>query len=120
MACRGFWSCLLKLLNLLMTLAGLAMVGYGIYLLVEYMSASDDSSVSPSSYEQSVIQFGRPILAAVSLSSSITLPKAWYESCSFSWIIARLSKIVVVPSCKVDRFGDLNSFCCNSFGLDIL
>ncbi|KAI9076265.1 hypothetical protein K1719_041760 [Acacia pycnantha] len=58
MACRGFWACLLKLLNLLMTLAGLAMVGYGIYLLVEYERASDEPSVSPS--------------------NSISLSKAWF------------------------------------------
>lgn len=68
-----------------MTLAGLAMVGYGIYLLVEYKRASDDSAVSPASYDQT-IQLGRPMLMAVSLSDSIfdKLPKAWYEHCSFS------------------------------------
>ncbi|KAK4279381.1 hypothetical protein QN277_011171 [Acacia crassicarpa] len=61
-----------------MTLAGLAMVGYGIYLLVEYERASNEPSVSPSSYDQTVIQFGRPILTAMSLSDGICLPKAWF------------------------------------------
>ncbi|XWS49614.1 hypothetical protein CRYUN_Cryun12cG0018100 [Craigia yunnanensis] len=41
MSCRGCLECLLKLLNLLMTLVGLAMVGYGIYLFVEYKKAAD-------------------------------------------------------------------------------
>ncbi|KAK4260273.1 hypothetical protein QN277_003413 [Acacia crassicarpa] len=94
MACRGFWACLLKLLNLLMTLAGLAMVGYGIYLLVEYERASDEPSVSPSSYDQTVIQFGRPILTVVSLSDSISLPKAW-----FIYVFIAIGVILFVISC---------------------
>lgn len=82
MACRGFWECILKLLNFLLTLVGLAMVGYGIYLFVEYekSSSSDDSTaIAPSSGY--MIQLGRPMLMAVSLSSSILddLPKAWYD-----------------------------------------
>lgn len=82
MACRGCLECLLKLLNFLLTLVGLAMVGYGIYLFVEFKNASsaDDSSIAPSSDEW--IQLGRPLLMAVSLSSSVldNLPKAWYAS----------------------------------------
>jgi len=79
MACRGFWECILKILNLLMTLAGLAIVGYGIYLFVEYeKSSSTVSTASPTS--DAMIQLGRPMLMAVPLSSSFLddLPKAWF------------------------------------------
>lgn len=79
--CKGFFECLLKLLNFLLTLVGLAMVGYGIYLFVEYQktSSGDDSDLSPSSGE--LIQLGRPMLMAVSIGSNFLdkLPKAWYE-----------------------------------------
>ncbi|XVE57495.1 hypothetical protein DITRI_Ditri04bG0095500 [Diplodiscus trichospermus] len=81
MACRGCLECLLKLLNLLMTLAGLAMVGYGIYLFVEYKKAADTTMLLlPVLRNQDLIQLGRPMLMAVSLSSSIfdNLPKAWF------------------------------------------
>ncbi|GFZ00887.1 hypothetical protein Acr_14g0005220 [Actinidia rufa] len=80
MACRGCWECLMKLLNFLLTLVGLAMVGYGIYLFVEYKNASSDDSPAISPTSGDVIQLGRPMLMAVSLSSSIfdSLPKAWY------------------------------------------
>ncbi|KAF7810017.1 tobamovirus multiplication protein 2A-like [Senna tora] len=96
MACRGCWECLLKLLNFLMTLTGLAMVGYGIYLLVEYKRASDDSSGSPVSYDHTLVQFGRPMLMAVSLSESIfdKLPKAW-----FIYLFIGVGVILFVISC---------------------
>ncbi|XP_022857339.1 tobamovirus multiplication protein 2A-like [Olea europaea var. sylvestris] len=81
MACRGFWECLLKLLNFLLTLVGLAMVGYGIYLFVEYKNAAspgDDVPIAPPGGE--IVQLGRPMLMAVSLADSIfdKLPKAWF------------------------------------------
>ncbi|KAA3460325.1 tobamovirus multiplication protein 2A-like [Gossypium australe] len=81
MACRGCLECLLKLLNFLMTVAGLAMVGYGIYLFVKYKDAADTVMLlSPVGSDQDLIQLGRPMLMAVSLSSSIfdNLPKAWF------------------------------------------
>lgn len=79
MGCQGFWGCLLKLLNFLMTLAGLAMVGYGIYLFVMYKQASPDSGLPPTSPEATMIQFGRPLIMSVSLANNIfdNLPKAW-------------------------------------------
>lgn len=85
MACRGCLECLLKLLNFLLTLAGLAMVGYGIYLFVEYKRADNLGTVSPVSGDEGFIQLGRPMLMAVSLADSIfdKLPKAWYEC--FLW-----------------------------------
>ncbi|KAG8374635.1 hypothetical protein BUALT_Bualt10G0016500 [Buddleja alternifolia] len=81
MACRGFWECLLKLLNFLLILVGLAMIGYGVYLFVEYKngaSIDDDTPITPSSGE--FLQLGRPMLLAVSLGDSIfdKLPKAWF------------------------------------------
>lgn len=77
MACKGFLECLLKLLNFLLTLLGLAMVGYGVYMFVMYINAMDDSD-SP---HGELIQLGRPLLMAVSVSSSSifdNLPTAWY------------------------------------------
>lgn len=74
----------MKLLNFLMTLVGLAMVGYGIYLLVEYNKASGNTlTASTVSDDQTIVQLGRPMLMAVSLSNSFfdDLPKAWYECC---------------------------------------
>ncbi|KAG8637853.1 tobamovirus multiplication protein 2A [Manihot esculenta] len=79
MACRGCLECILKLLNFLLTLVGLAMVGYGIYLFVEYKRA-DDETLAPVSGDPGLIQLGRPVLMAVSLSESIfdKLPKLWF------------------------------------------
>jgi len=73
-ACRGFFECLLRLLNFFLTVAGLAMVGYGIYLLVEWMKISDGGG-SPAH----VLVLGRPLLGAVALGDSFLdhLPKAW-------------------------------------------
>ncbi|QCD91471.1 tobamovirus multiplication protein 2A-like [Vigna unguiculata] len=82
MACRGCWECLLKLLNFILSLTGLAIVGYGIYLFVEFSKASDDNSpdISPVSDDSALIQLGRPMLMAVSLSDSFldNLPRAWF------------------------------------------
>ncbi|KAK3153351.1 hypothetical protein QOZ80_2BG0171190 [Eleusine coracana subsp. coracana] len=78
-ACRGFFECLLKLLNFFLTVAGLAMVGYGIYLLVEWMKiSSGGGGNSPAD----VLVFGRPLLTAVPLGDAgdffDNLPKAWF------------------------------------------
>jgi len=76
-ACRGFFECLLRLLNFILTVAGLAMVGYGIYLLVEWMKISEDGSGAGLTAE--VLVSGRPLLGAVALGDSFLdqLPKAW-------------------------------------------
>ncbi|KAF5735451.1 tobamovirus multiplication protein 2A-like [Tripterygium wilfordii] len=97
MACRGCLECLLKLLNFLLTLVGLAMVGYGIYLFVEFKRASDDAGgVSPVSYDQDLVQLGRPMLMAVSLSANIfdSLPKAW-----FVYLFIGVGVVLFVISC---------------------
>lgn len=81
MACRGCLECILKLLNFLLTLLGLAMVGYGIYLFVEYTrAAGGDAALPPVSGDSVLIQFGRPLLMTASLSENFLdkLPKAWF------------------------------------------
>ncbi|OMO93131.1 Tetraspanin/Peripherin [Corchorus olitorius] len=95
MACKGCLECLLKLLNFLMTLVGLAMVGYGIYLFVEYKNASD-TLLSPVRSDQDLVQLGRPMLMAVSLSSNIfdNLPKAW-----FIYLFIGVGVVLFVISC---------------------
>ncbi|KAJ8426303.1 hypothetical protein Cgig2_007534 [Carnegiea gigantea] len=96
MACRGFWECLLKLLNFLMTLAGLAIVGYGIYLFVMYKKGSSDSPIAPVSAEETLIQLGRPLLLSVPLSNNIWdhLPKAW-----FIYLFVGVGVVVFLISC---------------------
>ena len=62
----------MKLFNFILTLTGLAIVGYGIYLFVEFSKASDDDNtpaISPVSDDSALIQLGRPVLMAVSLSN---------------------------------------------------
>ncbi|KAG6501842.1 hypothetical protein ZIOFF_041726 [Zingiber officinale] len=82
MACKGFWECLLKLLNFVLTVTGLAMVGYGIYLLVEWnkiaAGGGGDDAAPPASNDLEFLKLGRPMLVAVSFSSSFLdyLPKA--------------------------------------------
>ncbi|XP_030524594.1 tobamovirus multiplication protein 2A-like [Rhodamnia argentea] len=97
MACRGFLGCILKLLNFLLTLAGLAMVGYGIYLFVEYKrSSSGTVGYSPIGAEEGLVQLGRPLLVTVSLSASIldSLPKAW-----FIFLFIGVGVVLVIISC---------------------
>ncbi|XVE57494.1 hypothetical protein DITRI_Ditri04bG0095500 [Diplodiscus trichospermus] len=112
MACRGCLECLLKLLNLLMTLAGLAMVGYGIYLFVEYKKAADTTMLLlPVLRNQDLIQLGRPMLMAVSLSSSIfdNLPKAW-----FIYLFIGLGVVLFVISCFGCIGAATRNLCCLS------
>ena len=77
----------MKLFNFILTLTGLAIVGYGIYLFVVFSKASDDDNtpaISPVSDDSALIQLGRPVLMAVSLSNDFfdNLPRAWYVCCS--------------------------------------
>ena len=83
-ACRGFFECLLRLLNFVLTVAGLAMVGYGVYLLVEWMriSGGGGGGAPPSPAPPTeLLLFGRPMLTAVALGDGgglfDKLPKAW-------------------------------------------
>ncbi|XP_031483674.1 tobamovirus multiplication protein 2A-like [Nymphaea colorata] len=95
MACRGFWECLLKLLNFLLTLAGLAMVGYGIYLFVEWKRSTTDLNAAISDGVQTAV-LGRPLLMSVPVSASILddLPKAW-----FILLFIGIGVILFVVSC---------------------
>ncbi|XP_054823177.1 tobamovirus multiplication protein 2A-like isoform X2 [Prosopis cineraria] len=113
MACKGFWECLLRLLNFLMTLVGLAIVGYGIYLLVEYERAKDNTlTVAPISDDRALIQLGRPMLMSVSLSNSIfdNLPKAW-----FIYLFIGIGAILFVISCFGCIGAVTRNVCCLSF-----
>lgn len=95
MACRGCLECLLKLLNFLLTLIGLSMVGYGIYLFVMYKNATGgDSGLAPSSDD--MILLGRPMLMAVSLSANIfdNLPKPW-----FIYLFIGIGAVLFIISC---------------------
>ncbi|KAM0863226.1 hypothetical protein ACQ4PT_044715 [Festuca glaucescens] len=83
-ACRGFFECLLRLLNFVLTVAGLAMVGYGVYLLVEWMKISGGGGGAPPSPAPpaELLLFGRPMLTAVALGDGGSifdkLPRAWF------------------------------------------
>ncbi|XP_057976674.1 tobamovirus multiplication protein 2A [Malania oleifera] len=97
MVCRGCLECPLKLLNFLLTLVGLAMVGYGIYLLVEFMKSSGERlTILPEGDTGSSTQLGRPMLMALSLSTNILdkLPKAW-----FIYAFIGIGVILFVISC---------------------
>ncbi|KAH9604422.1 hypothetical protein KSS87_005219 [Heliosperma pusillum] len=110
MACRGFWECLLKLLNFLMTLAGLAMVGYGIYLFVMYKQGEGvDPVYPPVSGDEGFIQLGRPLLMTMSLSNSIldNLPKAW-----FIYLFIGVGALLFVISCCGCIGASLRNGCC--------
>ncbi|GER50612.1 tobamovirus multiplication 2A [Striga asiatica] len=81
MACKGFWECLLKLLNFLLVLVGFAMIGYGIYLFVEYnnaASADGDAALPPSG--EKIVRFGRPMLSLeLGLAAFIFFDKSWKQ-----------------------------------------
>ncbi|WOL05600.1 tobamovirus multiplication protein 2A [Canna indica] len=116
MACRGFWECLLKLLNFLLTITGLAMVGYGVYLLVEWNKVSsgnsgDDEPISPSRDAPEFLKLGRPMLVAVSLSSSFldNLPKAW-----FIYLFISIGATLFIISCFGFIGAAARNICCLS------
>ncbi|XP_076912088.1 tobamovirus multiplication protein 2A-like [Bidens hawaiensis] len=95
MACKGFLECLLKLLNFLLTFAGLAMVGYGIYLFVMYKQETDRVHTVQSN--EGLIELGRPLLLAVALPTSSfydKLPTAW-----FIYLFIGVGAILFIISC---------------------
>jgi len=76
MACRGFFECVLKLLNLVVMAVGLAMVGYGAYLLVMWLQVAVAASGE-------LVRLGRPLLllveaAALSDGTAKRLSSAWF------------------------------------------
>ncbi|KAK8518484.1 hypothetical protein V6N12_017631 [Hibiscus sabdariffa] len=112
MACRGCLECLLKLFNFLMSVAGLAMVGYGIYLFVEYKRAADVVTLlSPVGSDQNLIELGRPMLIALSVSSDIFdhLPKEW-----FIYLFIGVGVVLFVISCCGCIGASARNLCCLS------
>ncbi|KAK8983787.1 hypothetical protein V6N11_009572 [Hibiscus sabdariffa] len=112
MACRGCLECLLKLFNFLMSVAGLAMVGYGIYLFVAYKRAADVVTLlSPVGSDQNLIELGRPMLMALSVSSDIFdhLPKEW-----FIYLFFGVGVVLFVISCCGCIGASARNLCCLS------
>lgn len=99
MACRWFAECLLKILNFLLTLAGLGMVGYGIYLMVKWEQDSVEiNSVIPATpNEGEVLRLGRRLLFLGPLSTSFLdkLPKAW-----FIYLFIAVGVILFIIACS--------------------
>ncbi|KAG5384814.1 hypothetical protein IGI04_036284 [Brassica rapa subsp. trilocularis] len=113
MACRGCLECLLKLLNFILAVAGLGIIGYGVYLFVEFKRATDHSvSFIPTNVnDQSYVSFGRPMLMAVALSSNVfdNLPKAW-----FIYLFIGMGVVLFVTSCCGCVGTCSRSICCLS------
>nr|GMC83063.1 tobamovirus multiplication protein 2A [Ipomoea batatas]GMC85138.1 tobamovirus multiplication protein 2A [Ipomoea batatas] len=109
MACKGCLECLLKLLNFLLTLVGLGMIGYGVYLFVEYKNHSSSGNIEPPGFE--VIQLGRPMLMAVSFANNIfdNLPNAW-----FIYLFIGIGVVLFVISCFGCIGGATRNGCCLS------
>ncbi|MQL86854.1 hypothetical protein Taro_019389 [Colocasia esculenta] len=116
MACRGCLECLLKLLNFLLTVSGLAMVGYGIYLFVEWKrtvsGTSNDDLISPMIHSPEILALGRPMLMLVTLSESILdkLPRAW-----FIYLFIGVGAILFFISCVGCIGATTRNGCCLSF-----
>ncbi|WOK98940.1 tobamovirus multiplication protein 2A [Canna indica] len=115
MACKRFWECLLQLLNFLLTLTGLAIVGYGLYLLLEWNKVASggdgDHPIFPMSNDPEFLRLGRPMLVAVSLSSSFLdhLPQAW-----FIYLFIGIGAILFVISCFGCIGAVTRNLCCLS------
>ncbi|KAF5774870.1 putative tetraspanin/Peripherin [Helianthus annuus] len=107
MACKGFLECLLKLLNFLLTLVGLAMVGYGVYMFVMYTNAKGD--YEPPSGDS--IRLGRPMMMVVSVSSAnsifVNLPTAW-----FIYLFVGIGAALFIISCFGCIGAATRSGCC--------
>jgi len=99
MACRWFAECLLKILNFLLTLAGLGMVGYGIYMMVKWEqdSVSVNSVIPATANKGDVLILGRPLLFLAPLSTSFLdkLPGAW-----FIYLFMAVGVILFIVSCS--------------------
>ncbi|KAF8670060.1 hypothetical protein HU200_051252 [Digitaria exilis] len=91
MACRGFFECILKLLNLVVMAVGLAMMGYGAYLLVMWLQVVPPPapplppSPAPAGLAVSggLVRLGRPLMLLVDASSlsdgtAKRLSSAWF------------------------------------------
>ncbi|KAL2548090.1 Tobamovirus multiplication protein 2A [Forsythia ovata] len=109
MECKGIWGCLLKLVNVLLALVGLAMVGYGLYLFIEYkIAASSGNHAFIVHSNGELLQLGRPMLMAASLDNiSDKLPNAW-----FIYLFIGIGVVLVVISCFGCIGATLQNGCC--------
>jgi hypothetical protein len=89
MACRGFFECILKLLNFVVMVVGMAMTGYGVYLLVMWLqvlapspSPAPPPSVAPGA---DLVRLGRPMLQL--LDASLSLSDGTAERLSSAWCV---------------------------------
>jgi len=88
MACRGFFECVLKLLNLVVMAVGLAMVGYGAYLLVMWLQVAPPSPApAPAAVPPSgeLVLLGRPLLLLVD--ASLSDADGTVERLSSAWCV---------------------------------
>jgi len=88
MACRGFFECVLKLLNLVVMAVGLGMVGYGAYLLVMWLQVAPPlppPAPSPAPSGGDLVRLGRPLLLLVDASLSDSDGTA--ERLSSAWCV---------------------------------
>jgi hypothetical protein len=94
MACRGFFECILKLLNLVVMVVGLAMTGYGGYLLVMWLQVLTPSPAPPPSVAPSgdLVRLGRPMLLLLDAS----LSDGTVERLSSAWFIFAFIGIGVI------------------------
>ncbi|OEL16771.1 Tobamovirus multiplication protein 2A [Dichanthelium oligosanthes] len=98
MACRGFFECVLKLLNLVVMAVGLAMVGYGAYLLVMWLQVVPPLPPSPApaavvAAGGELVRLGRPLLLLVDASA---LSDGTAERLSSAWFIFAFIGVGVV------------------------
>uniref|UniRef100_A0A0E0AR32 Tobamovirus multiplication protein 2A n=1 Tax=Oryza glumipatula TaxID=40148 RepID=A0A0E0AR32_9ORYZ len=91
MACRGFFEWVLKLLNFVVMVVGLAMMGYGAYLLVAWLQLLPSPPLPPAPAVApggggggEMVRLGRPLLLLLDVSS---LPDGTAERLSAAWFI---------------------------------
>ncbi|KAG8046554.1 hypothetical protein GUJ93_ZPchr0008g11578 [Zizania palustris] len=107
MACRGFFEWVLKLLNFVVMTVGLAMMGYGAYLLVVWLQVL---AVAPGG---EMVRLGRPLLLLLDVFMSDEtverLSSAWFI---FTFIgVGAILFITSIFGCA----GASRSGCCLSF-----